>query len=155
MKQLIILSCLFFISFDSYTSNLAEFSSIKELPNGEIRITFKLSKVALVKSYALDDPSRIVIDLKDFQLKKELDSPGGLERAREQNPEFEILSKEQIYEKLKSGPEGFYKASSTMTLSMLALLLLATLNSIFVTVIYRRVVFKNVHRPLPPPTEHT
>ena len=74
MKQLIILSCLFFISFDSYTSNLAEFSSIKELPNGEIRITFKLSKVALVKSYALDDPSRIVIDLKDSQLKKELDS---------------------------------------------------------------------------------
>ena len=74
MKQLIILSCLFFISFDSYTSNLAEFSSIKELPNGEIRITFKLSKVAFVKSYALDDPSRIVIDLKDSQLKKELDS---------------------------------------------------------------------------------
>ena len=74
MKQLIILSCLFFISFDSYTSNLAEFSSIQELPNGEIRITFKLSKVALVKSYALDDPSRIVIDLKDSQLKKELDS---------------------------------------------------------------------------------
>lgn len=74
MKQLIILSCLFFISFDSYTSNLAEFSSIKELPNGEIRITFKLSKVALVKSYALDDPSRIVVDVKDSQLKKELDS---------------------------------------------------------------------------------
>ena len=74
MKQLIILSCLFFISFNSYTSNLAEFSSIKELPNGEIRITFKLSKVALVKSYALDDPSRIVVDVKDSQLKKELDS---------------------------------------------------------------------------------
>ena len=30
--------------------------------------------MALVKSYALDDPSRIVIDLKDSQLKKELDS---------------------------------------------------------------------------------
>ena len=74
MKQLIIISCLFFISFNSYTSNLAEFSSIKELPNGEIRITFKLSKVALVKSYALDDPSRIVVDVKDSQLKKELDS---------------------------------------------------------------------------------
>lgn len=74
MKQLIILSCLFFISFNSYTSNLAEFSSIKELPNGEIRITFKLSKVALVKSYALDDPSRIVIDIKDSKLNEELDS---------------------------------------------------------------------------------
>jgi hypothetical protein len=84
-------------------------------------------------------------------VKKELEKPGGLEKARESNPEFELLSKEQIYEKLKSGPAGFYKASSTMTLSMLALLLLATLNSIFVTVIYRRVVFKDVRRAVPPP----
>ena len=74
MKQLIILSCLFFISLDGYASNLAEFSSIKEMPTGEIRITFKLSKVALVKSYALDDPSRIVIDIKDSKLNEELDS---------------------------------------------------------------------------------
>ena len=69
-----ILSCLFFISLDGNASNLAEFSSIKEMPTGEIRITFKLSKVALVKSYALDDPSRIVIDIKDSKLNEELDS---------------------------------------------------------------------------------
>ena len=74
MKQLIILSCLFFVSLDGDASNLAEFSSIKEMPTGEIRITFKLSKVALVKSYALDDPSRIVIDIKDSKLNEELDS---------------------------------------------------------------------------------
>ena len=74
MKQLIILSCLFFISLDGNASNLAEFSSIKEMPTGEIRITFKLSKVALIKSYALDDPSRIVIDIKDSKLNEELDS---------------------------------------------------------------------------------
>ena len=74
MKHLIILSCLFFISLDGNASNLAEFSSIKEMPTGEIRITFKLSKVALVKSYALDDPSRIVIDIKDSKLNEELDS---------------------------------------------------------------------------------
>ena len=74
MKQLIILSCLFFISLDGNASNLAEFSSIKEMPTGEIRITFKLRKVALVKSYALDDPSRIVIDIKDSKLNEELDS---------------------------------------------------------------------------------
>jgi N-acetylmuramoyl-L-alanine amidase len=59
---------------DGNASNLAEFSSIKEMPTGEIRITFKLSKVALVKSYALDDPSRIVIDIKDSKLNEELDS---------------------------------------------------------------------------------
>ena len=44
------------------------------MPTGEIRITFKLSKVAMVKSYALDDPSRIVIDIKDSKLNEELDS---------------------------------------------------------------------------------
>ena len=74
MKKLIILSCLFFISLDSYSSNLVEFSSIKELPTGEIRITFKISKVSLINSYALDEPSRIVIDVKDSELKEELDS---------------------------------------------------------------------------------
>ena len=74
MKKLIILSCLFFISLDSYTSNLVEFSSIKELPTGEIRITVKLSKVSLINSYALDEPSRIVIDVKDSELKEALDS---------------------------------------------------------------------------------
>lgn len=74
MKKLIILSCLFFISLDSYSSNLVEFSSIKELPTGEIRITFKISKVSLINSYALDEPSRIVIDVKDSELKEALDS---------------------------------------------------------------------------------
>lgn len=74
MKQLIILSCLFFISLEAFSSNLVEFSSIKELPSGEVRITFKLSRVALVKSYALDEPSRIVIDIKDSELKGELEN---------------------------------------------------------------------------------
>tara|TARA_B100001063_G_scaffold199062_1_gene191785 strand:- start:2203 stop:3474 length:1272 start_codon:yes stop_codon:yes gene_type:complete len=74
MKKLIILSCLFFISLDSYSSNLVEFSSIKELSTGEIRITFKISKVSLINSYALDEPSRIVIDVKDSELKEALDS---------------------------------------------------------------------------------
>ena len=74
MKKLIILSCLFFISLDSYSSNLVEFSSIKELPTGEIRIAFKISKVSLINSYALDEPSRIVIDVKDSELKEALDS---------------------------------------------------------------------------------
>lgn len=86
----------------------------------------------------------------EVAISKELDSPGGLERAREQNPAFEVLSKEEIITNMKSGYESFYNPTSTMTLSMLALLLLATLNSIFVTVIMRRVVFRNQHRDPPP-----
>lgn len=75
-------------------------------------------------------------------IQKLLESPEDLQSVRESNPEFEVLSKEEIFEKLKEGPEGFYNPSSTMTLSMLAMLLLATLNSIVITVIYRKIVFK-------------
>ena len=85
----------------------------------------------------------------EMAMAKELDSPGGLERAQESNPEFEVLERDEIITKMKSGYESFYNPTSTMTLSMLALLLLATLNSIFVTVIMRRVVFRNVHFALP------
>ena len=53
-----------------YTSgaNSLNFENIKELPNGDIRISFKLQKVALINAYALDDPSRIVIDVRDTKV---------------------------------------------------------------------------------------
>lgn len=86
----------------------------------------------------------------EHAVSEELDKPGGLESAREQNPAFEVLSKEEIIANMKSGYESFYSPKSTMVLSMLALLLLATLNSIFVTVIMRRVIFRDQHRDPPP-----
>ena len=71
-----------------------------------------------------------------------LENPIELQGVRESNAEFELLSKEEIYEKLKSGPEGFYNPTATMTVSMLAMLLLTTMYSIFITVIYRKIVFR-------------
>ncbi|MFT6981910.1 MAG: hypothetical protein ACJAUD_000677 [Crocinitomicaceae bacterium] len=85
----------------------------------------------------------------EMRVKKELDAPGGLEKAQENNPDFEVLERDEIIAKMKSGYESFYNPTATMTLSMLALLLLATLNSIFVTVIMRRVVFRNMKYPNP------
>lgn len=76
------------------------------------------------------------------EIQKLLDSPEGLKQVRDSNPEFEVLTKEEIYDKLKQGPAGFYNPTSTMTLSMLGLLVLGTMNSILITVIYRRVVFR-------------
>jgi hypothetical protein len=75
-------------------------------------------------------------------IQKLLDSPEGLQQVRNSNPEFEVLTKEEIYNKLKQGPEGFYSPTSTMTLSMLGLLVLGTMNSILIAVIYRKVVFR-------------
>ena len=76
------------------------------------------------------------------EIQKLLDTPEGLQQVRNSNPEFEVLTKEEIYDKLKQGPEGFYNPTSTMTLSMLGLLVLGTMNSIFIAVIYRKVVFR-------------
>ena len=74
MKKIIFLSCIIFFCFNSFASNKVDFVSVKELPSGEVRITFKLDKVALIKSYALDEPSRIVVDIKDSMYQGELDS---------------------------------------------------------------------------------
>lgn len=87
---------------------------------------------------------------REYAMIKEIDSPGGLERVREQNTAFEVLSRDEILDKVRASNRGYFNAKSTMALTMLSLLLLATLNSIFVTVIFRRVVFRDVYRKGPP-----
>ncbi len=79
-------------------------------------------------------------------IKEMLDDPDNLTQLREENAEFEVKTKEEIFESLKQGPENFYNAGSTMTLSLLAMLILGTLNSIFITIIYRKVVFRDLPR---------
>jgi hypothetical protein len=75
-------------------------------------------------------------------LLKEIDDPIKLKELKTSNPEFEVKTRDEIYDAIMQGPKSFFKASSTMTISLLALLLLATLNSIFVSVVYRRLIFK-------------
>ena len=52
----------------SEAANKVSFSNISELASGNLKIVFHLDQVALINSYALDDPSRIVIDLKNVKL---------------------------------------------------------------------------------------
>ena len=63
-----LLSILFIFTISLEASNRVSFGNISELESGNLKITFNLDKVALINSYALDDPSRIVIDLKDVSL---------------------------------------------------------------------------------------
>lgn len=77
-----------------------------------------------------------------YEMKKRLDDPVQLKRLRSENEDFEVMTKEQIFERMSQGPVNTINAKSTMILALLALLLLATLNSIFVAVIYRKVVFR-------------
>tara|TARA_B100000945_G_scaffold51063_2_gene36768 strand:- start:4777 stop:6054 length:1278 start_codon:yes stop_codon:yes gene_type:complete len=56
-------------------SNQISFSEIEELESGNLKIVFNLEKVSLINSYALDDPSRIVIDIKNTSIREPIKSP--------------------------------------------------------------------------------
>ena len=72
MHKFIILSCLFF----SYLhSNELIFKEIKERDDKSVEISFLLKKVALIKSYSLNNPSRLVFDIYDCDLKEIIDEP--------------------------------------------------------------------------------
>ena len=85
LKFLLGIPCIFTLSIEA--SNRVSFTKISELESGNLKIIFNLDKVAFINSYALDDPSRIVIDLKDTALaepiKSESFSPIKLIRASE------------------------------------------------------------------------
>ena len=80
-------------------------------------------------------------------IQKLMDSPEGFKELQESNAEFEVMSRDEIFENLKKGPEGFYNAKSTTVVALLAMLLLATLNSIFITIVMRKVIFKGYIYP--------
>ncbi len=94
--------------------------------------------------YAKIDPEYNQHRIAEFEtgLLKELNDPELFQQLKDSNPEFEVKTKEEIYESIMQGPRSFFKASSTMVISMLSLLLLATLNSIFVSIVYRRLIFR-------------
>ena len=66
LKFLLLILCI--VTFSTEASNRVSFGNVSELESGNLKIVFSLDKVALINSYALDDPSRIVIDLKNTAL---------------------------------------------------------------------------------------
>ena len=85
LRFLLGIFCIFTIALEA--ANRVSMGNISELDSGNLKIVFNLDKVALINSYALDDPSRIVIDLKDTSLngliKSESFAPIKLIRASE------------------------------------------------------------------------
>lgn len=62
---------------------------------------------------------------------------------RKSNPEMENKSDEEIKSKVLTSINDYYSAKFTMTITLLALLVYTTLNSIVLSLIFRRVIFKN------------
>lgn len=78
----------------------------------------------------------------EAQIEKNLEDPKTFAQIKSSNPDFEVMTKDQIRDLMVQSPRAVFKASTTMTISMLALLLLGTMNSIFVALVYRKIVFK-------------
>lgn len=82
-----------------------------------------------------------------MQMEKMMDDPKELQALRDSNPEFEVMTVDELRESLTSNQEAMYSAQAVTTISLLGMLILATFNSIFITIIYRKLIFR---QPTPP-----
>ena len=71
MNRLIILS---FLSL-FIRGNEISFDEIQVMGNGEISINFNLNKVSLIKSYSLESPSRVVMEVNQANLVSNINVP--------------------------------------------------------------------------------
>ena len=83
----------------------------------------------------------------EYVIDKQLNAPGGLEKIKKENPDFEVLSKQEIKEQAMDSAKGALNPTSTMTLTLLGLIVMSAMNSIFITIIYRRIVFRRPKVP--------
>lgn len=80
-----------------------------------------------------------------MQLEKLLNDPEEFAKMKASNADFEVMSKEQIRDSIITNQEAMYSPQAVTTIGLLGMLLLATVNSIFVTIVFRRLIF-----PRPP-----
>lgn len=79
---------------------------------------------------------------RELYFKKVIDDPKQLKEIRKNHPDFEVKTKEEIYESMKEGPQMLFTGQFMMTFGILALLLLSTLYSLLVTIIMRKFIFR-------------
>jgi hypothetical protein len=75
-------------------------------------------------------------------LEKALNDPSKLKKLKATNPDFEVMTVNQIRKAVNKNSEAVYNAKSTTIMALSAMLLYATLNSIFITIIFRKIVFR-------------
>lgn len=94
--------------------------------------------------YSKIDPEYIQSKLADteIELKKSMEDPIKFKTLKDSNPDFEVMTDKQIIKSVIKNSKGVYNAKSTAITSLLAMTLYATLNSIFITIILRKIVFR-------------
>ena len=77
------------------------------------------------------------------EISMKLSDPEIIKEIQRENPDMENKSVEEIKRDILAKTKMVYNPQFTMLVSMLSLLLYATLNSIVITLIFRRIVFRN------------
>ena len=77
------------------------------------------------------------------EISMKLSDPEIIKEIKRENPDMENKSVEEIKRDILAKTKMVYNPQFTMLVSMLSLLLYATLNSIVITLIFRRIVFRN------------
>ena len=80
----------------------------------------------------------------EILIEKMVNNPLQLEKFKKSQPDAEVMTKEEIELKLKENNKKGASPVFTAMLATLSLLILATLYSILVTIIYRRIVFRKI-----------
>lgn len=94
--------------------------------------------------YAKVDPDYIQGKLADteVELTKVMKNPKEYKKLKDSNPDFEVMNDKQITKAVLKNSRSAYNPKSTAIMALSAMILYALLNSIFITVILRKLVFK-------------
>lgn len=118
---------------------------------GDIKSTLKIGMIYTVivggliyLYYAKIDPgyNENQIAVIEQTMQKMVDDPVQLKKFRSERPEFEASTKEEIIKKSSENIRNWYNPTSVMTISLLAMLMLSVMNSLILTIIYRRILFR-------------
>jgi hypothetical protein len=72
-----------------------------------------------------------------------LEDESKVEELRKSNPDMENISSDEIRSQVLNSIGQYYSAQFTMTISLLGLLIYSTLNSLLISLIFRKVIFKD------------
>lgn len=95
--------------------------------------------------YAKIDPSynEKQLFLVENSMKEMVNDPVKLKKFKEQRPEFEAFSKEEILKKSRESIQPWYTPKTSMIIALLGMLMLSIINALILTIIYRKVLFRS------------
>ncbi len=79
---------------------------------------------------------------REMYFKTIVDDPAQLKELKASNKELEVMTKDEILEEFRKTPQMLFSGTFMMTFGMLSMLVLSTLYSILVSIIYRKVLFR-------------